>query len=135
LDATPDPLPGKPDGSVRGAGEALAGLLGTRLELVGIELREEILYLQRVLILGIVAAFLLGGALVVTGGLIAAAFWDTYRLPALGAVALLYVIVAAICLLRVRSSLQQRSLPFDTTVRELEADLRALRETSGSDGA
>ena len=120
---------------MRGAGEALAGLVGTRLELIGIELREEILYLQRVLILGIVAAFLLGGGLVVAGGLIAAVFWDTYRLAALGAVAALYVIVAAVCLLRVRSSLQQRALPFDTTVRELEADLAALRETSGSKGA
>jgi uncharacterized membrane protein YqjE len=132
LDASPDPQASPADGSVRGAGEALAGLVGTRLELLGIELREEVLYLQRVLILGIVAAFLLGGGLVVAGGLIAAAFWDTHRLAALGGVALLYVIVAAVCLLRVRSSLQQRALPFDTTVRELEADLRALRESPGA---
>jgi len=135
LDPSPYSQAGAPAGSARGAGEALAGLVGTRFELIGIELREEILYLQRVLILGIVAAFLLGGALVVAGGLIAAAFWDTHRLLALGAVAALYAIVAAICLLRVRSSLQQRALPFDATVRELEADLRALRETSGSHGA
>ena len=84
------------------------------------------------LVLGIVAAFLLGGALVVAGGLIAAAFWETHRLLALGGVAALYAIVAAVCLLRVRSSVQQRALPFDVTVRELEDDLRALRETSGS---
>ena len=32
---------------MRGAGEALVGLVGSRLELLGIELREEILYLQR----------------------------------------------------------------------------------------
>jgi uncharacterized membrane protein YqjE len=129
LDPSPDP---QAAGTVRGAGEALTGLVGTRLELLGIELREEVLYLQRVLILGIVAAFLLGGGLVVTGGLIAAAFWDTHRLAALGGVAALYVVVAAACLLRVRSSLQQRALPFDTTVRELEADLRVLRDASGS---
>lgn len=117
---------------MRGAGEALTGLLGTRLELIGIELREEIVYLQRVLVLGIVAAFLLGGALVLAGGLIAAAFWDTHRVLALGGVAALYAIVAAACLLRVRASVRERALPFDTTVRELEADLRALRNTSGS---
>jgi len=111
------------------------GLVGTRLELLGIELREEALYLQRSLVLGIVAAFLLGGALVLVGVLFAAAFWDSHRLLALGGVAALYAAAGAAGLVRLRSSVFRRPAPFDTTVRELEADLRALRETSGSRGA
>jgi len=120
---------------VRDAGAALAGLVATRLELLGVELREEALFIQRLLLLGIVAAFLLGGALVLLGGFIAAAFWETHRLLALGGVAALYAIVAAACLMRLRSSVLDRAPPFETTARELEADLRALRETSRSAGA
>jgi len=55
---------------MRDAGAALIGLAGTRIELLGVELREEGLHLQKLLVQGIVAAFLLGGALVVAGVLI-----------------------------------------------------------------
>jgi uncharacterized membrane protein YqjE len=130
VDPLPDPGAGRPEGTVRDAGAALVGLVGTRLELLGVELREEALFIQRVLLLGIVASFLLGGALVLAGALIAAAFWESHRLLALGGVAALYAIVAAACLMRVRSSVVGRAPPFETTARELEADVRALRETT-----
>jgi uncharacterized membrane protein YqjE len=134
VDPSPDPQTARPGGTVRDAGAALVGLVATRLELLGIELREEALFIQRLLLLGIVAAFLLGGALLL-GGFIAAAFWETHRLLALGGVAALYAIVAGVCLMRLRSSVVDRAPPFETTARELEADLRALRETSRSPGA
>jgi uncharacterized membrane protein YqjE len=116
---------------MRGAGEALVGLIGTRMELFGIELREEGVQFQRMLVLGIIAAFCLGSALVLVGLLIVAAFWDRFGLLALGAVALLYAIAGVAGLMRLRSSIYQRPAPFAATVRELEEDLRALRETSG----
>lgn len=130
----PSPVPG-PEAPARDVGAAFVGLVGTRLELLGIELREEALYLQRSLVLGIVAAFLLGGALVVAGVLVATVFWDSHRLLALGGVAAFYAVAGVAGLARLRSSVLGRPPPFDTTVRELEADLRALRETSGSRGA
>ena len=134
MEPSPDPGEGGSDGPARDVGAAVVGLVRTRLELLGIEVREEALYLQRALVLGIVAAFFLGGALVLVGILVAAAFWDSHRLLALGAVAALYALAGTAGLMRLRSSVQRRPPPFDTTVRELEADLRALRETSGGRG-
>jgi uncharacterized membrane protein YqjE len=126
---------GGPDVPASDTGAALVGLVGTRLELLGIELREEALYLQRMLVLGIVAAFFLGGALVLVGVLVAAALWDSHRLLALGAVAALYAAVGTIGLTRLRSSVLRRPAPFDASVHELQADLSALREASGRSGA
>ncbi len=111
-------------------GEALLGLIATRIELLGIELREEALHLQRMLVLGVVAAFLFGSALVLAGLLLAAAFLDTHPLLALGSVVLLYAIGGAAVLIRLRSSVYRRAGPFHATLSELEADLRALREMS-----
>ena len=107
---------------------ALVGLIGTRIELFGIELREEALHFQRMLVLGIIAAFCLGSALVLAGILIVAAFWDRFGLLALGAVASLYAIAGVAGLMRLRSSVYRRPAPFEATMREFEADLRALRE-------
>ena len=131
MEDSPDPQAGAAPGSPSGAGAALLGLLGTRIELLGIELREEGLQLQRLLVLGIVAAFLLGGALVLVGVLVAAMFWDSHRLLALAAVTVLYAVIGTVVLLRLRSSALSRPLPFDATVRELQADLRALRQPAG----
>jgi uncharacterized membrane protein YqjE len=116
------------EGSMREAGAALVGLVGTRIELLGVELREEAAHFQRMLVRGVVAAFLLGGALILAGVTIAAAFWDTHRLLALGAVTLLYAVLAAAVLMGIRSSFLERPAPFDATVKEFEADLQALRE-------
>lgn len=134
MDAPPDSQGRASEGSMRDAGAALAGLIGTRIELLGVELRQEALHIQRMLVLGVVAAFCLGGALVLAGILLAAAFWDSHRLLALGVVTLLYAIAGAALLMRLRSSISRRPLPFDATLRELEADLHALREASGSKG-
>lgn len=135
MEPTSDRAASQPAGSAREAGAAIVGLVGTRLELMGVELREEAIFLQRSLVLAIVAAFLLGGALVLAGALVAVAFWDSHRLLALGGVSALYAIIAAACVLRLRSSVLGRAMPFETTARELAADLRALRETAPGAGA
>jgi uncharacterized membrane protein YqjE len=116
-----------PGGSIRGAGDALLGLISTRVELLGIEIREEAVHLQRLLVLGIVAAFVLGAALVMAGLLVAAMFWETHRLLALGVVAALYAIVGGALLMQLRSAAFTRPGPFQATVSELQADLRAFR--------
>ena len=129
-DAPDSPRPR--ESSLRETGAALLGLAGTRIELLGVELREEGLYLQAMIVRGIIAAFLLGGALVMVGVFVAAAFWDSYRLPALAAVAVLYAIAGGGALMALRSSLRQHPTPFHATAREFEADLGAIRKTAGS---
>ena len=103
MEASPDPGDGGASAPSRDVGAAVVGLIRTRLELLGIELREEALYLQRALVLGIVAAFVLGGALVLAGVLVAAAFWDSHRLVALGGVAAFYAVAGTAGLMRLRS--------------------------------
>lgn len=123
--------PRPPESSLKETGAAFLGLAGTRIELLGIELREEGLYLQMMIVRAIIAAFLLGCALVMAGVFVAAAFWDTHRLPALAVVAVLYAIGGGGALMALRSSLQQRPTPFHATAREFESDLGALRKAAG----
>jgi uncharacterized membrane protein YqjE len=130
VDAAPAP-PGR-ESPIRDAGTAFLGLVGTRIELLGVELREEAFYLRRMLVVAAVAAFLLGGALVLLGVLVAAAFWETHRLLALAAVTGAYAVAGVGALMWLGSSLSQRPPPFQATVSELEADMRALRESSGT---
>lgn len=131
MSAPAGPEGGGSEGSMREASAALVGLVGTRIELLGVELREEATHFQRMLVRGVVAAFLLGGALVLAGALIAAAFWDSHRLLALGAVTLLYAVLGIAVLSSIRSSFLERPTPFDTTVKEFEADLHAIRAPLG----
>ena len=116
---------------MRQAGAALVGLLGTRVELLGVELREEALRLQHMLVLGVVAAFVLGAALVPAGVLVAVIFWETHRVLALAGVTGVYALVGAGALMRLRSSAYGTG-PFNATLQELQADLQALRETTSS---
>lgn len=122
-----------PDGSLKRIAATLLALAGTRVELIGVELREEALRAQRLLLMGIVAAFLLGAALVLAGALVAAAFWDTHRLLTLAALVLVYGGAGVAILLRMRSAARDEPLPFAATAREFEADLEMLRGPSGGD--
>jgi uncharacterized membrane protein YqjE len=119
-----------PQSSIRDAGAALAGLLGTRIELLGLELREEGLHLQRLIIVGVIGAFVLGAALVLAGVTVAVFFWDTHRVLALAVLSAVYATGAWAAIAWMRPSLKRRRAPFQATVREFQADLAALRETS-----
>jgi uncharacterized membrane protein YqjE len=120
------------EGSLRDAGAALAGLVGTRVELLGIELREEGLNLQRMLAVAIVAAFVLGTAFVLAAVMVAAFFWDTHRMLALAALTAIYAVGALAALAWIRSSMKRRALPFHATAREFQADLQALSDAARS---
>lgn len=132
MNGAPDPSR-PPEGSIRDTGAALLGLAGTRIELLGVELRQEGLYVQKMIVRAIVAAFLLGCALVMVGVFIAAAFWDTYRLTALAVVAVLYAVGGGGALMALRTSLQQRPTPFHATAREFQSDLDALRKKASTE--
>jgi uncharacterized membrane protein YqjE len=114
-------------GSAREAGAALLALAATRVELLGVELREETQRVQKTLVFGIVAGFFLGAALVFAGALVVAAFWERHGLLALAAVSVAYGGLGLFLLQRMRSAAAQAPLPFAATAREFAADLDLLR--------
>jgi uncharacterized membrane protein YqjE len=116
-----------PGGSLRGIGRALLALAGTRFELAGVELREELLRAQRLLVTGVVAALLIGAALVLLGIFVAALFWDSHPLLGLGLVTVAYAALGAWLLSRLRSEVARAPLPFAATAREFQADAAALK--------
>jgi uncharacterized membrane protein YqjE len=54
-------------------------------------------------------------------------FWDTYRLPAVAAMAILFGLGAAVILMKVRSGLNAQAPLFAATLAELRNDVAAIR--------
>lgn len=129
MEEAPDREPAEP--AQPGVSEALLGLVGARVELAGIELREESIHLGQVIVRGVIAGVLVACALVSAGIWIAAALWDTHRLWALGGITLLYGGVGLALLKGVQSSFASRGTPFSQTATEFKADMKALRDMTG----
>ena len=66
-------------------------------------------------------------ALVFGSVLVIAAFWDTYRLAAIAAVASAHLLAAVGCLLVLRRLLRSGPRPFEASVAELRHDIARLR--------
>lgn len=109
--------------------------IGHRAELAGLELLEARDHLVAVLLLLVGAATLV----LLTGGVVTffvtAAFWDTaYRLHAIGALGLLYLLAAALCWLRVRR-LMAAFQPFAQTKEQLRKDAACVQLLMNSSGS
>jgi uncharacterized membrane protein YqjE len=126
---TPDGADSPPEGSFRGVGATLLALAGTRVELMGIELREETHRAGAMLFAYALAILFLGAALVFAGLWVAAAFWDSHPLIALAAVALAYGAIGAYLLSRAKAAFDDAPAPFATTAREFASDMEALRDS------
>jgi len=114
--------------SLGGIASGLTGLLGTRLELFGLELAEEKSRLARAAVMALAAAVFLTLALLVFSLWIAALFWPTeYRYLALGVLALVYAVIGVVLLVRARDAMRSGS-PFAHTVEELRRDADMLAE-------
>jgi uncharacterized membrane protein YqjE len=74
-----------------------------------------------------VAAVLLHMALVVLTVLVAAAFWETHRLTAVGAIAALYLACGIAALAAFLRQAAAAPAPFAATRGELERDLAQMR--------
>ena len=100
----------------------------TRLELLGLELQQEKLRLARLLLGTVLAALLLGFALVFALIWLTVALWDTHRQLGLGlatVIALLLGVGAAGIAARAWAS---GSELFSASLAELERDRRALQD-------
>jgi uncharacterized membrane protein YqjE len=113
--------------ALRAIGTTLGEIVRVRGALFGIELRDEVQRRKRMLVLAAAAAMLLHLALILATVFVAVAFWDTYRLSAIGAMAAFYLACGAGVLLRLRADAAASPAPFAATVGELERDFADFR--------
>jgi uncharacterized membrane protein YqjE len=112
--------------ALRRLGASLLSLLRVRAELFGIELDEEKARLRTTAILALLAAVFLALGLQVLTLLAIVLFWDTYRLTAIAALAVLYLGIAAAMGWKIRG-LWRRARPFSATLEELRKDLNVMQ--------
>jgi uncharacterized membrane protein YqjE len=124
------PAPEGPMGALRALGRTLNHVVRIRGELFAVELREEVARRGRLLVLAAVAFGFLHMALLLFTLLAIAAFWDTHRLAAIGAIATTYLAAGGAAWLRIRRELATNPAPFAATLEELDRDLAGLGRPS-----
>jgi uncharacterized membrane protein YqjE len=131
--AVSDDLPGaRREPGLRGAlgrlMESGLALLRTRAELAALEFAESRDRARDQLVLAAVLGVALAFAWAALCALVVVAFWDTYRLLALGAIVAFHLVVAAIAWSRLRAAQATSSAPFAQTLAELDRDRQWLAE-------
>lgn len=135
----PDPAAHAGDGpapvpltrALRGLVDHGLALLQVRMELLSVEAQEALQRLVAVLTWLFVAAVALAVGLVFVAIGLTVLWWDSHRLLALTAFAVLFLTLGAWAVWQVRGLLRDPAPPFAATVAELKADrdrLAAVRE-------
>jgi uncharacterized membrane protein YqjE len=113
--------------ALRAAGATLNELVRVRGALFAVELREEVERRRQMLVLAALGFAFLHTALLLVTLFVAVAFWDSHRIAAVGAMALIYLGCGAAALLRLRRDAAAAPAPFAATLGELERDLGGSR--------
>lgn len=108
----------------------LVAMAGTRLELAAVEFQEDARRLLGHLAWTLLAVFLAAGALLLAALFVIALFWDTYRLQAVGGMAVLFGAAAAIILMKVRAGMNAEAPLLSSTLAELRNDIDYLRHAA-----
>jgi len=106
----------------------LVAMVGTRLELAALEFQDDARRLLGHLAWTLLAVFLAASALLLAALFVIALFWDTYRLQAVGGMAVLFGALAAIIVLKVRASVNAEAPLLSATLAELRNDIDYLRQ-------
>jgi uncharacterized membrane protein YqjE len=112
--------------SLRALGATLQDIVATRLELAVVELREMRDHGKTMVLLGVLAAVFGALGLLLAAMFVVLVFWDTHRIAAAGGVTAVYLAIAAIALLRLRTHSREAKPPFEATLREFAADREIL---------
>jgi uncharacterized membrane protein YqjE len=105
----------------------LVAMAGTRLELAAVEFQEDARRLLGYLAWTMLAVFLAAAAFMLAALFVIVIFWDTYRLQAVGGMAILLGLAAAVILMKVRAGLNAQTPLFADTLAELRKDVAYLR--------
>ena len=118
---------------MRRLGASLLALGRIRLELFAIEVQEEKERIAALLFWAVLSALLAGFGLVFVALAVTVALWETHRLVALGAGALVFIALAVFGALRLRNLVGSGTTLFKTSIAELREDAAALgRDAVGS---
>ena len=112
--------------SLRALLTTLVAMAHTRVELFGTEIEEEVRRVVALLLGGVLVLALASLALVFSGLVVIAAYWDTHRLAATVGVAIGFIVLAAAAYLAVRQRTRRQSRLLSSTLDELERDLALL---------
>jgi uncharacterized membrane protein YqjE len=112
--------------SLRSLATGALGLVAAHVELLGIEIQQEKERVAELMVLGACALVLFGMTLVLLTLLIVAALWDSYRLPAIGGLAMLYLALGIYLVSSMRRKIDSHPNPFAGTAAELEKDRERL---------
>ena len=105
----------------------LVAMAGTRLELAAVEFQEDARRLLGYAAWTMLAVFLAAGALMLAALFVIVIFWDSYRLAAVGGMAILFGLGAAVIVMKVRAGLNAQAPLFSSTLAELRNDVAYLR--------
>src|SRR6266536_1522494 len=97
-------------------------LLKTRVELIGTELEEQREWLEKLVILSVVALFCLSFGIVFLTLFITMLFWAEYRQYVLGGFAALYLATGIWAVLAMKKKARNKPRMFAATVAELAKD-------------
>lgn len=98
-----------------------------RLELLGVEARQDLARLVVIAMQAVVAAILLGFGLVFLALLATLLLWDTHRVLALGVATAVFWLLGLLLVLRIREQLRAGLRLFSSTIDELRRDEQEFR--------
>jgi uncharacterized membrane protein YqjE len=104
-------------------GTALLAMLQTRLELATVEVQEEWQRMLSYLAWTLLAVLLMAGAALLAAAFVILLFWDSYRLQAVAALALLFALAGGALLRRARARFAARPPLLAATLAELRSDI------------
>ena len=116
--------------ALRAIGGTLNEVVRVRGALFAVELREEVERRKHMLLLAAFATAFLHTALLLLTLFIAVVFWDTYRVAAIGAMTIVYLLCGTVALMRLRVAIAESPGPFAASLGELKRDLAEMRSTS-----
>jgi uncharacterized membrane protein YqjE len=125
--ATPPAARGGLTDALRAFAGSLEETARVRGALFAVELQEEVERRKGMAVLAVTGIVFLHAVLLLFAVLVAAVFWDTHRIAALGTLTVLYLACGAAALLRLRTEMAAAPAPFAATLEELHQDLAQWR--------
>lgn len=111
------------------------GIARVRLDILGTEVEMEKRRLFDGLTFAAISLLIFGLGIALLCAFILLLFWDNYRLPAVGFMAMAFLSSSAFLMRLARKRLRTKSGMFSLSLSELERDIAALRPASGQHDA